>query len=158
MTDPSDGTIPQSVVARIRELEDREQLRELKAQYARRSDAVFNAPGAASATALADLFTDDGVLDLGPFGRFEGRAALLDAFENVLPQGTKWSTHYIVNPVLEVQAEHATGQWYYLIQAVPAGPSSPLIQIFGSYADQYQRTSAGWRIKETLSGFFVPPT
>lgn len=148
-----------SIPARIATLEAREAIAELKAMYARRSDAVFNTPGAASAVALADLFSEDGVLDLGPYGRYEGRAALINAFENLLPQGTKWSTHYISNPLLTVTGDDATGSWYYLIQAVPAAPpDAGLIQIFGSYTDQYVKTADGWKIKETLSGFFVPPT
>lgn len=158
MTKPHDDGDNNSLAARVRELEDARQIEALKAQYARRSDAVFGSPGPASATALADLFTDDGVLDLGPFGRYEGRASLLNAFENLLPQGTKWSTHYIVSPILDVTGNEATGHWYYLIQSVPAAPGSGLIQIFGSYADRYQRTASGWKIKETITAFFMPPT
>ena len=55
----------------------------LKANYARYADAVFRTSGSdAAATALADLFTDDAVLDLGPFGRYEGRSQLLNALEH----------------------------------------------------------------------------
>lgn len=144
-------------VVRIRALEDRSAIEELKARYARGADAVFGTPGPASATALADLFTDDGVLDLGPFGRFEGRAALLAAFETTLPQGTKWSVHYIVSPLITIDGDAATGHWYYLIQALPAQPGATVIQIFGSYADKYVRCGDAWKIKESLSGFFVPP-
>ena len=146
-----------SLVSRVRNLEAREAIKELKARYARGADAVFGNPGPASATALADLFTDDGVLDLGPFGRYEGRAALLDAFENILPQGTKWSTHYIVNPLLEIDHDEAQGQWYYLIQSLPAGEGASVIQIFGSYTDSYRRVDGCWRIAESISGFFIPP-
>jgi hypothetical protein len=157
---PNEDNIPHYVTARVRELEARKAIEELKALYARCSDAVFNSPGAASATALADLFTTDGVLDLGPFGRFEGRPALLDAFENILPQGTKWSTHYIVSPLIQVDddGQHATGNWYYLIQSVPANPPGiGVIQIFGSYADKYEKTPGGWKIEETLTSFSIPP-
>ncbi len=157
MANPDDT--PNALPKRIRILEAREEIKELKARYARGADAVFNDPGPASATALADLFTDDGVLDLGPFGRYEGRPALLDAFENILPQGTKWSTHYIVSPLLCIDGKTATGRWYYLIQSVPAQPpDAGLIQIFGSYDDKYEKTANGWKIKETISGFFVPPS
>lgn len=156
MPNPNDDT-PPALASRIEDLEVREALKQLKAQYARKSDAVFNTPGAASATALADLFTEDGVLDLGPYGKFEGRAALLNAFENLLPQGTQWSTHYVANPLLEVQGASATGSWYYLIRTLPAGPDATVIQISGSYDDTYQHTPDGWKIKQTISGFFIPP-
>jgi hypothetical protein len=149
----------QSLAERVEQLEAREAIQQLKARYARGADAVLNDPGTASATALADLFTDDGVLDLGPFGRYEGRAALLNAFENVLPAATKWSTHYIMSPLLEVGGANATGTWYYLIQMLPADPpDAPLTAIYGSYTDSYEKVGAVWKIKQSVSAFFVPPT
>jgi hypothetical protein len=156
MPNPNDHT-PPALAARILILEAREALKELKGLYARHSDAVFNSPGAASAIALADLFTDDGVLDLGPYGSFEGRAALLDAFENVLPQGTQWSTHYMANPELDIQGASATGSWYYLIRTLPAGEGATVIELSGSYDDIYQHTPGGWKIKKTVTAFFIPP-
>jgi len=147
-----------SVPGRLAKLEAREAIKELKYTYARRSDQVFNNPGNASAVALADIFTDDGILDLGPFGSFSGRAELLDAFENILPQGTQWSVHYMANPELHIDGETATGDWYYLIQSVPAGQGASLIQIFGAYADEYVKTNSGWKIKKTVTSFFTPPS
>lgn len=145
-------------LARIQALEDRSAIETLKACYARGADAVFNMPGPGSAATLAALFTEDAVLDLGPFGRYEGRTNLLHAFEHVLPQATKWSTHYIVSPQISIDGDAATGHWYYLIQAVPASPpGASVMPIFGSYADRYVRTADGWKIRETISGFFVPP-
>lgn len=148
----------QGMNQRVERLESRAAIEELKAKYARGADAVFGSPGPASALALADLFTNDGVLDLGPFGRYEGRPALLNAFENILPQGTKWSTHYIVNGILNVGEHTATGDWYFLIKSVPAAPpGAPMIEILGGYADKYQKTAGGWKIRESISRFFVPP-
>jgi hypothetical protein len=58
-----------------------------------------------------------------------------------------------------MRCSEARGDWYYLIQSVPAQPpGAPVMQIFGSYADKYQRTASGWRIKESVAGFFIPPT
>ncbi|KIG18508.1 hypothetical protein DB30_00193 [Enhygromyxa salina] len=148
---------PNNDTHRIRNLEARQALEQLKAHYARNSDAVFNTPGAASAIALADLFTEDGVLDLGPYGKYEGRAALLNAFENLLPQGTRWSTHYMMNPLIDVQGQHATGSWYYLIRMLPAGPDATVVELSGSYDDIYRHTPGGWKIKQSISGFFIPP-
>lgn len=146
------------LVARVEALEDRKAIEELKTQYARRSDAVFNNPGNASAVALADLFTDDGVLNLGPFGSFSGRSELINAFENILPQGTRWSTHYIVNPLITVAGETATASWYYLIQSLPAGEGATLTQFFGGYDDQYEKVGGAWKIKQTDTSFFMPPS
>ncbi len=143
---------------RLKRLESRVAIEELKSQYARRADAVFGTPGPASAVALADLFTNDGILDLGPFGRYEGRPALLNAFENILPQSTRWSVHYIVNPALEIEDDKAKGSWYFLIKSVATPAGSPLIEILGAYTDKYRKTPEGWKIRESLSSFFIPPT
>lgn len=143
--------------SRSHRLSERAAIEDLKGLYARRADAVFRAPGAASAAGLADLFTDDGVLDLGPFGRFEGRPALLHAFEHLLPQGTKWSTHYIMSPILDVDGHRATGRWYFMIKALPRNPpGAPIIEIFGEYLDQYQRTERGWKIRESIATYSAP--
>ncbi|MDC0720968.1 nuclear transport factor 2 family protein [Nannocystis bainbridge] len=144
---------------RLKRLVSRTEIEALKAEYARKADAVFNHPGAASAAALADLFTVDGILDLGPFGRYEGRAQLLNACENILPQATRWTTHYIVSPILEVGDHAATGSWYFLIKSVPQSPpGAGVSETCGGYADKYVKTPGGWKIRESLSSFFVPPT
>jgi hypothetical protein len=131
----------------------------LKAKYARYADAVFRTSGSdVAATALADLFTDDAVLDLGPFGRYVGRSQLLNAFKTILPAATVWSTHYIVSPIISVSSDTATGDWYFLIYLVPASPAhAPAVQIYGGYKDKYEKVHGEWKIKETLSLFFTPP-
>ena len=138
----------------------RELIQELKARYARYADNVFKTGGsAAAATALADLFTDDGVLDLGPFGRYSGRTQLLHAFQTILPAATTWSTHYIVSPILTISGSEATGSWYFLIMSVPkTPPHAPVIQIYGSYQDTYKKVSGEWRIHESVTSYFIPPT
>lgn len=134
-----------------------EALRTLKALYARRADAVFRQPSRASAVALADLFTEDGILDLGPLGRYEGRAALLDAFENILPKGTAWSVHHITNPILEVDGNHAKGSWYFLVFAqTRASPPPPVDTLHGGYEDKYACIAGTWKIAESIAWFTQP--
>jgi hypothetical protein len=132
----------------------------LKAKYARNADAVFRTSGSvAAATALADLFTDDGTLNLGPFGTYSGRTNLLNAFETILPAGTAWSTHYIVSPIITGDDDHATGDWYFAIYMVPKSPAhAPVVPIYGGYKDKYEKVHGVWKIKESVSLFFTPPT
>lgn len=132
----------------------------LKARYARYADAVFRTSGSvAASTALADLFTDDATLDLGPFGSYTGRANLLNAFETILPAGTAWSTHYIVSPIINVSGDNATGDWYFLIQMVAKSPAhSPVVAIYGGYSDIYKKVRGNWKIYKSVSSFFTPPT
>jgi hypothetical protein len=141
------------------QLKDLEAIRTLKALYAQRSDALFRNPGPATAAALAELFTEDGVLDLGPFGRFEGRATLLDAFENLLPKATAWSAHHITNPVIEVAGTSARGSWSYLIFTQPrVSPPPPAAPIFGGYEDRYEKVGGAWKIAESVASFAPPAT
>jgi hypothetical protein len=159
---PAHETDPDSLRQRLDHLEDLEALRTLKALYARHADAVFRTPGPAAAEAIAALFTEDGVLDLGPFGRYAGRDAIRAASVDVLPVRTGWSTHYVHSPILEVRGDEATGSWYFLIYAQPkaapgvrAVPPSP---IFGSYADRYSRMAEGWRFVESVASYAQPAT
>lgn len=160
MSDPhSDDAELRGLKARLENLEDEGTIQELKAMYARNADAVFNNPGHSSAVALADLFTNDGILDLGPFGRYTGRAAIIAACETTLPAVTAWSTHYIVSPIIKVSGPVATGSWYFLIQSVPKSPPhAPVAPIHGSYQDKYKKTAVGWRIAESVTTLFFPPT
>ena len=143
---------------RLDKLESLEELRKLKSQYAIRADKVLSTPSRAYAVELADLFTDDASVALGPFGKYVGKAALLDAFENILPAATGWSTRYMANPVLDVQGHHATGTWYFLIYAqAKATPGGPIQTIWGYYEDVYVKAGGGWKQSSLIALYFTPP-
>ncbi len=143
---------------RITALEDAEAIRRLKARYAIVADAVMSAPTPESAAAVADLFTEYGVGDFGPFGRFVGRAALLECFGTVLPSVLGWSRHYVTNPIVEVSGDRATGQWYFLVHAqAKKAPGGPIEVHFGTYEDTYVKTAAGWRYAALVTRFAAPP-
>ena len=143
--------------ARLERLESLEALRELKARYAQLADLALGAPSEAHARALADLFTDDAVANYGFFGTFTGRAELLNAFQNILPAGTRWSAHHIVNPVLKVDGDRAEGTWYFLIHAVPRNPpDAGQVTFFGQYAEKYKCENGTWKIAELVVSYSSP--
>ena len=138
-------------------LDDAEEIRELKALYAERVDNNHVSPTPASAVLAAALFTDDAVLDPGSGIRYTGRAAILNAFENIFPSQTVWSKHYILNPVIDFTGSTATGRWYVLLYTQPkATPTSPVFQVFGSYAEKYEKVSGKWRFKEVIATITPP--
>ena len=140
-------------------VKDQEDIRNLKSVYARRADAALCTPSAEAARALVELFVDDALLDLGPFGRYQGREQLLHAFENVLPGATAWSVHHFTNPLIEVKGDSATGSWYFLIYAQSrATPAPPVGVIHGGYSDKYVRVGGAWKIAETIASFTAPAT
>lgn len=147
-----------SVTSRLHVLEARVAIEELRANYARAIDQIHSDPNPANAAAFVDLFTDDGILDLGPLGRFEGRAALLEASENLFPQVTKWSMHYIVNPLLTINGDEGSGSWYFFVPTIPSTPpDSPVFNLYGTYTDQYLKVDGVWRFKQVLAALLLPP-
>ena len=50
----------------------------------------------------------DGVWESDKFGRFEGREAIRGLFRS-LPETLHFAIHYILNPIIEVNRERATG-------------------------------------------------
>ena len=141
----------------ISRLESLEALRDIMSRYARLADLALGSPSAVNATNLANLFTDDAVANYGFFGTFTGRAALLNAFENTLPAGTRWSAHYIVNPLLTVNEHSAEGTWSFLIHAVPRNPpDAGPVTFFGQYANKFRRASGVWKISELVVTYSAP--
>ncbi len=140
-------------------LEAIEDIRVLKALYAERVDANHRNPTQATAVAATALFTDDAILDLGPFGRYVGKTAIMNAFLNLFPAATAWSTHYILNGIIEPNGKAATGRWYFLLFTQPkTSPPSPALQVFGSYAEKYIKTDNGWLFQEVLASLTAPTT
>lgn len=152
-------SLPADPIARLDRLESLEALRDLKSRYARLADKALCAPSAESAVALADLFTDDAVADYGFFGTFTGRAELLRAFEHILPASTRWSAHYIENPLLTVDGDRAEGTWSFLIHAVPRDPpGAAQVTFYGTYEEAYRRVGGAWKIDRMLVRYASPGT
>jgi len=154
MPQPNDAGLQ----ARVEHLEAREAIRDVKSKYARIADLVLGSPSEAHALALADLFTEDAVADYGFFGKFTGRAELLHAFTSVLPGGTRWSKHYIVNDLVTVNGDTAEGSFSFFIHAKPAGaPETPLVTFYGIYLEKFRRVNGTWKLSELTSTYSSPP-
>lgn len=146
--------------ARVQRLEDLEALRQLKGRYAYRVDRCHVTPSQENAEAAAALFSDDAVLDL-PVGRYEGKAAILNAFAKDFPAATAWSVHYVTGPdQLEVHGDKADGRWYvlfYLQGRTPAGsPPAAANAYWGIYEEKYVRTATGWKFQSVHGVLTLP--
>ena len=91
---------------RIAQLEDIEAIKKLKASYCLRVDH-------ANEEGWVSLFTEDAVWESDKFGRFEGREAIRSLFRNI-PEMLHFAIHYVMNPIIEVNGNRATGIWYLL--------------------------------------------
>src|SRR4051812_11839119 len=119
---PSESPSLAELHARVRRCEDLEALRQLKVLYAQHADALWQAQSDGPARQMVELFTPDALIDLGPFGRYSGRETMQHAFHRLLPKSTSWSTHYIVNALIKVDGDTASGQFYLLLTMQPRTP------------------------------------
>ena len=142
---------------RIRVLEDIEEIKRLKARYNSYCDDSYDVDG------IAGLFTEDGIWDGGSFaltrrhrGVAVGRAQIRKFFENnsdTLP----FAVHMVMNPIIEVDGDTATGIWY-LFQAGTVAAGNQAIWGAARYDDEYRRVDWEWKIKHLrLTSFFWTP-
>ena len=80
----------------VGKLQAAEDIRHLKARYARVCDTGYKPEG------MAPLFTKDAVWDGGRFGRYEGIDAICGFFDGVSAD-IVWALHYMIAPVIEVE-------------------------------------------------------
>jgi hypothetical protein len=125
--------------ARLRRLEDREEIRELLLEYARRLDA-------ADYEGYAQLFTEDGELD-AQLGSAKGRAAIVELLQRRLgtspdrPRRTAF--HLVGAPDLRVDGDTAASTviWAYVTHD---DDGFPIILQLGHYRDELARVDGTW--------------
>jgi ketosteroid isomerase-like protein len=135
---------------RIRRLEDLEEIKQLKARYAAYCDANYDAD------ALAELFTADAVWDGGILGRSEGREAIRQFFRGS-SQRISFAIHNMLNPIIDVTGDTATGTWY-LLQTCTYTNGNQAVLGAATYYDRYVREHGVWKFRHVRieSHFWTP--
>ena len=133
------STREEALEARLRRLEDVEEIRLLLEEYARCLDA-------ADYVGYSELFTEDGELH-AQIGVAKGREAIRALLDKRLDPGAtprRTAFHWIGNPTIEVDGDRARSivLWSYVTHD-DAG--FPLILQVGHYQDELVRDDAGWR-------------
>jgi uncharacterized protein (TIGR02246 family) len=130
--------------ARLRALADIEEIKQLKARYAAACDKNYDAD------TIASLFTDDAVWDGGKFGKAEGRENIRRFFHHA-PEIFPFAIHHVMNPIIVVDGDRATGQWHLLQPATRsetgAGNHAQAVWLSASYRDDYVRINGSWMFK-----------
>ena len=134
-----------SIEATVRELANREAIRDLARRYAH---CVWQK----DTRAAVDLFTEDGEMDLGDRPVIKGRDALRAAYERMLVDTLQPFVH---NHVIDLHGESATGTCYLDLRGVVDGKR--MIGI-GHYDDRYARVGEQWkfRSRKLTMRYFVP--
>jgi len=137
-----------SIESRVRELEDRDAIRDLARRYAH---CVWQK----DIEGAIDLFTDDGEMNTGEREPIRGREALLDSYREMLVDAQ--FQPFVHNHVVEVDGEQATGTCYLDLRSTSEGQS-----MIGSgfYEDRYRRVGGAWkfRSRKLVLSYLVPLT
>jgi limonene-1,2-epoxide hydrolase len=142
----------EEIAARLQRLEDIENIKQLKARYCAFCDDNYNPEGVAS------LFTEDGVWDGGQLGQAEGRQAIIEFFQRA-PSAFSFAIHHVMNPIIEIQSDTATGRWYLFQPLVrKSGNREAAMWLAGRYEDEYVRIGGEWKFKRLkfITRFLAP--
>lgn len=133
------SAMAKSIEQRVQELEDREEIKELTARYCWH---VARGEG----EAVANLFTDDGVLDVTDSGRspVRGREALLKFYRRSVTE-PEVAIPFIQNHIIEVSGDEAHGTCGIEARFSRNGES---VTAAGYYEDKYRRERGRWRFAE----------
>ena len=143
--------------AEVRELKDREALRDLRYRY----HEMINEGKFA---AIADLFTADADLDFGALGKARGRAQLEKFFGGMggaAPEGgagrirVSFIKQFVHNHVVHVHGDTGDGFAYLEAKTVFNGVAC---RVAGRYSDEYVRHNGEWKFSRMhVTPFFVVP-
>lgn len=148
------GTVSNMIEERLRLLEDREEIVQLKARYCNLNDGGWREQGPTHAHVeeLKALFVEDAEWDGGPIvGRATGRGEIGVLFSTF--QTIPFVIHNVMNPVIEISGNRARGNRHAVIAAT--NPEGQALWTFGIYNEEYVHTAEDWRYKSLV---FIPAT
>ncbi len=123
---------------RLTRMEDIEAIKQLKAEYCDICDDDHN-PGR-----ITTIFAEDGIWEAKGFGKGEGHAGIRELFQG-FQKMISFSQHMVMNPVIKVEGERATGRWYF-IGPFTFGETTAKWQAV-RYEDDYVKVGGEWKIQ-----------
>jgi uncharacterized protein (TIGR02246 family) len=140
-----------SLEARLRRLEDLEEIRRLAMDYRRHLDAHDLA-------SYAGLFAEDGEW-VGNTGHGRGPAGIRAMLEERLPANppapgaTRF--HLVSDPVIDLDGDRATGAVTWALVTRAAG-DRPELTLLGRYVDTYRREDGRWTFERREAHTDIP--
>ncbi|WP_254524464.1 nuclear transport factor 2 family protein [Natrinema caseinilyticum] len=134
---------------RLRTLEAKDEIRELRAEYCFRADDR-------DWEGWADTFTEDGRIEVDQLGTYEGRDEIIQFGTDVIAGEYQWFSHMVHNGVIDVDGDEATGKWYF---EVPCVSKATLLNegeagwLQGRYDEEYRRVDGEWKISVSKAAF-----
>lgn len=142
---------------RLRALEDREQIRELRASY------CFLVDDGRFDELVDDCFTEDARCDfhgtngkVGPFVS-QGREELRAYFGQVVAALLHDMNHTVHNHRITLDGDHASGDCYFELTAKDPATGDAVVG-GGRYIDRYRRVAGRWRFAERVAAMaYIAP-
>lgn len=137
---------------RIKKLEDREAIKELKAKYTYALDK-------GDWDTVLGCFTDDAKCDWGKFAGaiYEGKEQLGKFFREDLRKTLSFHAHLVHNPIVEVDGDKARGKWYYEEPCIWTDKDEAG-WIMGIYNEEYVKIDNEWKINSIKVEHFYQTT
>jgi len=132
--------------AKIKELDDIESIKKLKATYCYLCDAGLDDPR--NRDELVSHFTQNARLDfgMGPPSQFQGTEGLKTFFGEIVPMGVSFCMHMVHNPIIDVEGDRATGRWYFEAPTNNRLENDRAEWLAGTYHEEYVRENGEWKI------------
>ena len=122
---------------RLTRLEDIEAIKQLKARYCEICDDDHNPDR------IASVFAEDGIWESADFGTAKGHAAIRELFKK-FQKLIAFSQHNVMNPIIEVDGDRATAEWYFLGPFTFREQQEPRWLAL-QYKDDYVKVSGRWK-------------
>ena len=132
--------------ARLRRLEDLEEIRQLFVDYGFLLDRGDYA-------AYARLFSEDGELMLGPMGRAQGRQEIEAIMARV--GGAGGSLHLITSPIVTLDGDQAAARVMWTV-INRAEDGTPFLGMVGHHEDELVREGGRWRFRRRRGFVEIP--
>lgn len=132
---------PKDMEQQLTRLADIEAIKQLKYRYAEICDDYHNPDR------VITLFVEDGIWEdpSGVFGIAKGRAEIHKLFEGFAKM-IDFSQHNMMNPIITVNGNTATGEWY-LLGPYRIRATGKEFWLAGMYRDDYVKVDGQWKYK-----------
>jgi hypothetical protein len=129
----------EAIERRLTRLEDIEAIKQLKARYCEICDDDHNPER------ITSVFAEDGIWESAEFGTGKGHAEIRKLFQG-FQKLIEFSQHNIMNPIIEVHNDRATGEWYFMGPfKFRAGQQARWLAL--QYKDDYVKLNGQWKYK-----------
>ena len=132
---------------RVQASEDMEAIKKLHREFVHRMNDPKTGDG--SGTRNLDSFTEDAVINIWHHGIRRGKKEIEEQARNVLSKLTKTASDALIQPVITVDGDKASGYWSLFIfvpgVTIPSGKSLLKWEI-GRLQAEYRKVDGEWKI------------